>query len=399
MFPKADELLRPSLVIAHLAIRAYQKDIINLVCTSINARVNELKLSDDPTERQQGIVLQRDLKSWKSLPQPLHYDAILDLIRIVSPGSIKLPPASTATLNMDDFVHDLIHAGQQERIRGAPFIQKGQFQHVLPSAIKHLSSQASAFLVDSDTHPEQHAASCLKTVMLAIGIHAVPWTPPVVGPGRPISSPSITAWAMFGGLRINSNAIPAPSFRPAERHQAAMEEALEQSKDEDPNAPWTILPVKMRHLRKFLNRRVLPTDFTHPDIRSEGPETRYVRETYDYAAERLDLSNPLHHLAFLLGVIYSKLCPNVFTELPRDDFSSDALKKDEKSAREYLNSIPWTNRIAAGKKGTSRRDLYISMITFYIIAIYDRHSPLIRHHEKHQQFGRAWTEKHSECER
>lgn len=398
LYPKEDELLRPSLVIAHLAILAYQKDIVNLVCTGINLRVNELKNSDDPTKRQQGVSLQKDLKSWKSLSRPLHYEAILNLIRIISPGSIKLPPASPPEVNVDDFVQDLITAGKQGRVRGVPFIHKGQFQYILPSAIEHLSSQVSAILLDpdADSDSDTRAALCFKTAMLTIGINAVPWTPPAAGPGRPFTIPSITAWVMFGGRTIRPIPIAALSFRPAEQHQAAMENALEQRKDADPNAPWAILPVKMRNLHKFLNRRILPSDFTHPDIRSESPETRYVRQTYDYAAKQFDLSNPLHHLALLLGVIYSKLCPNVFTEPPRDDNSSNALMKDEQSAREYLNSIPWSNRMAAGKKGNIRRDLYISMIAFYIVAIYDRNSPLVQHFEKKRQFGRAWTEKHSE---
>jgi len=133
-----------------------------------------------------------------------------------------------------------------------------------------------------------------------------------------------------------------------------------------------------------------------PDFNKEAADSKYVYKTYTFVTENINLSTSLHHLALLLAIIFSKLCPNVFTEATSANLLSPLLASTEESAQQYLNTLPWSNRLAAGKKGNTRRDLYICMVTTYIISLYEPKSPIRLHHDSSGQFGRWWTEKHSE---
>jgi hypothetical protein len=166
---------------------------------------------------------------------------------------------------------------------------------------------------------------------------------------------------------------------------------MEHIQHADANAPWNAVPIKVSDLHRYLNRQVLPSDFKLPELPSAGP----VKETYQQVLQTIQLSERLPRLALLVAILFSKLCPNVFTQTSGVDADSSALASTNESAREFLNNLPWSSRLGSGKKGTRQRSIYIAMVTVYIVAMYDPQSPIRVQHEQSGSFGSSWTEKHS----
>jgi hypothetical protein len=127
---------------------------------------------------------------------------------------------------------------------------------------------------------------------------------------------------------------------------------LECTQNADGHALWTAESIKLHSLHKVLNWYILPDDFNFPEFEGER-DAKFVKETYVYVIENINLNLPLHHLALILGIIFSKLCPNVFTEATALIFSSPQLTSSPDSAHQFLNKIPWSSHQAAEKKGNT----------------------------------------------
>jgi hypothetical protein len=394
LYAKSDTLLRPSLVIAHLVLELYIGDVKQLISSGVNKKVEELQEDlDDPNSKGVARMLKADLKTWLQLKHPLSYENGTRLIRVVNHTGMSLPPASETQLSLDEFCRNLVQLGKRflsggTRVNGAPFVARGQFQHVLPLAIERLSK----FATQLDREAESHAIEVFRQVFISLKINLLPWSPPRRGTaGRPADNVVWDAWVQFGGTAEEiRTAVP---LRPSEAMAVARKKVMREMQNNDPNSSWTATGIKIQDLANYLNRRTLPADFTFPMFNSDSG-TEYVVDTYQYIKSRINLGKPLHHLALLIAIIFSKLCPNVFTDKPNPVPS--VISQSEEAARQYLSTLKWTNRVAA-KRGNTRRDLYICMVMVFILALYDQKSPLRQYYASHKVFGKAWNDKHSEC--
>jgi hypothetical protein len=141
-------------------------------------------------------------------------------------------------------------------------------------------------------------------------------------------------------------------------------------------------------MRKILKRTNLPTDFK---IYPSG--IPYVDDTCEWVKNNYNGSNPLHHLALLAAVIVAtSIIP--FHHLPPDAESRLKHIKGEKEVRRALMNTGWESK---GTRGMSDKSIFVSMITTYIIALYEPQSPLRKNMllNPKKGLGNTWTTKYS----
>jgi hypothetical protein len=156
----------------------------------------------------------------------------------------------------------------------------------------------------------------------------------------------------------------------------------------DCTAPWTAADKDLLSIKECLNRTLLPDDFEPPsDSREE-----YVNLTYKFVEENYTGTKPIHHLALLVSIIVaSAIIPKIFPpqKLRNLFLSADSHAK----VRAIYDDMDWVER---NKKGMTDKSIFISMITTFIIAIYEPKSPLMKHmlSSKTRGLGNAWTDKY-----
>lgn len=386
LYPNEDMSLRPSLVVAHLAFEFYIADMVQLINDGATAAITSLKASNNPVERQAAEKQQADLNVWLKEDQPFNYDNYLPLCRAISTTITRLPPASEVRLVMKQFMTLLVTASKQKPKNTVPFIKGGYFQHVLPIAIKTMEQLAQAAGLDV----EEHVVHALSHAWKAFNIHAIPWTPPRpanITRGAQQSVIVYNAFINFGAVQVRTI---TNWFRPEERRNAEMEANRDKTMASDADAPWIAGEVKLQDLKNILNRHHLPDDFKNPEF-NKSSEAVYVEETYRFVRNVFDAAHPLHHLALIAGIVFSRITPNVFVEKPTSVSPRQLATHD--STAQYLKSLPWVNK---KKKGLAQRDIFITMIMTLIIGLYEPTSPLRSHISKSPKkgLGTLWTDKH-----
>jgi len=110
------------------------------------------------------------LEKWTKLRYPLDYDNSVLLVQTINPSRTVLPKASVNQLNLNDFITTIINIKNKPQLSGLAFITKGQFQHVLPFALKKILQ----FEKDLQRNENHHAADTFHTVILASHINMLP---------------------------------------------------------------------------------------------------------------------------------------------------------------------------------------------------------------------------------
>jgi hypothetical protein len=157
----------------------------------------------------------------------------------------------------------------------------------------------------------------------------------------------------------------------------------------DSNAPWVANTLTLKTLRSVLNRTNLPMDFVRPSPTGVA----YVDDTYTWVKDNYTGTNPIHHLALLVAVIVStSLLPYLYPPANARSILMNA--SDPKKVRKAYNDMEWTSR---GTRGMTDKSIFVSMITTFIIAIYEPRSPLRVKMlvAPHKGLGDPWTKKYS----
>jgi hypothetical protein len=384
LFPQEDPVLRAALVIANISLEFYFSDIKLFVISSVKADINTLIESDDPLDHQLAKQRQKDLKHWQDFDHPLSYRHYLDLCRIINPSGTSLPPSSAGQLVLKSFCASLVDLGRARKKHGAPFIKDGSFQSVLPCAIKRLTTYA----IRLGASPKPYITDVFLRCWRVHHANFIPWSPvhDNTRSGRPITTVVYNAWASFGGVTLDINPT---SLRPNEARNVATIANRDKALEDDADSPWTTGDLKIQDIHTILNRRVNPDDLKQPSFPTNAPIT-YVEKTYTHVRLHLSPEKPLHQLALIIAIVFSKLAPTLFTKKPSIPNSNALLNYS--STKEYLDTLPWQARSG---KGITQRSLLVTMVTTYIIALYDDFSPLREYFDIHKQLGSPWTEKHS----
>jgi hypothetical protein len=370
--------LRCGLSIANVVLSMYEREAVDFVKGSVMDEIARLKASNDGVQKLAATELAKELKKWRKLEHPLCWDSYHNIRRMVDPSSGKLPPcAGPANLSRVGFVKLLIAHANKGTKTGPPFLPQGKLQHILATAMDILNLVAQQQRIDL----VEWAPALFVRVLNLRNIDLLPWTP-IPAPGEAQSrTVSYKAWLSFAE---NPTDAPLGDLRPQEKILVEAEKNQAKARLRDPGAKWDQVGILLQDLGPYLNRIILPEDF----IEQPGAEDHLVRDTYRYVIDNINLNNPIHHLALIAGIVFSRLAPNLFTARP-DILGSELQNAQETHA--YLWGLPWSTRRT---KGVSAQDILASMFTVYMLAYYDVRSPLMQHWRVHSNQGR-WADKHS----
>ena len=313
------------------------------------------------------------------------------LIRAVAPNedTIKegFPNWSQNSFAPLEFIDDLFNMSRPlNPIQPtAPVLQTGSFLPVLK--IAHTSILTLFNDRDLPSH-QRFLKRVLSEALRVFHVHFYPFHLPnsrVVG--SPFRKPVFNSWANLGS-RDPVRQIPLEDLT-SDTHILPESVASKKAIANDCNAEWYIKSISLKNLKKVLNKTSLPKDFG----KVSPSEAKYVNETYEWVICHYIGTDPLHHLALIVAIIVaSTLLPNLFIPTNCKQLFKNA--QSPSAVRNVYNSLGWLSK---NKRGMKRRDIFVAMFTTFIIAIYDKTSPLRVHMEshKHQGLGDAWTAKHS----
>jgi len=325
------------------------------------------------------------LRQWCKAEHPLDYFNYKVLSQTIDSDAAGLPGSAQPHLGVDFFIDTLVEIGLtkplSKRTTMAPFIPEGSLQSVLHFALSKMKqytrvNDRKGFIIDT-----------MNKVWPQMRISFIPWIPKPSHNsnrrGRPSQQVAWYAWSTF--------TVSKPPQHLEWDQAAALEKSQLEASAADPFAHWAAANITIQDMSRMLKCRVLPDDWTIPKFSINHPADAYVQKTYEFVMNIMDLEEPLHHLALIMGIIFSKLAPDVYLQKPESLDNQNTIVS-EREVERYLDRCKWTGR--HGKRGATNGDLYVAMVTTYIIAIYDARSPLRQYFAQHNSFGSAWQSKH-----
>jgi hypothetical protein len=374
---------RASRYLATIIFEIYIKDVVQFVKSKVSQVLLDLGKSEDKAERLDATNRAKFLRQWCKAENPLDYLNYKVLCQTIDSDAAGLPRSSQPHLGVELFIDTLVEIGWtkplSKRTSIAPFVPEGSLQSVLHFALSKMKqytrvTDRKGFIVDT-----------MNKVWPHMRISFIPWIPKSSNNrhGRPSQQVAWYAWSTF--------TVSKPPQHLEWDQAAALEESQLEASSADPYAHWAAADITIQGMSRMLKCRVLPDDWTTPKFSMNNPADAYVQKTYEFVMNTLDLEEPLHHLALIIGVIFSKLAPDVYLQKPENLCNQNDMVS-RREVKKYLDRCKWTGR--HGKRGAANGDVYVAMVTTYIIAIYDPRSPLRQYFAQHNSFGSAWQSKH-----
>jgi hypothetical protein len=343
------------------------------------------------------------LKKWLSSSSPLDYgddgpsSTFLNLSQAIAhsekESSSGLPHLSDNPLAPSSLVTLLIAMSRPDApsYPSAPVLSRGAFLPLLKLAHRHITSLANS---SNKKAQDDFLSDIFLRAIDLFKVRFVPYHKPLSlshTRGRPAKSPLFDSWAQLSEWDSRKHVLLASRLHPPPSpplHSASA--ALHSAIAVDSNVPWSTEKLTLSTLHTILNKSNLPSNYTLP---SSTPHA-YVDETYSWVKHAYNSSNRLHHLALITGIITSLLLPNLFVPTDTRPFKSlfqDAHTPDQ--VHRLYNTIPWVSR---QRNGMVSKPVFVSMVTTFIIALYEHDSPLrlsMKSSKKHG-LGDKWTSKH-----
>jgi hypothetical protein len=339
------------------------------------------------------------LKKWLKSSRPLAYgegagnETFILLLRAVAEDEIAtykgLNGWEMNARTPFDLVDSLIDMSkpQDPKPPSAPVLKDGAFLPVLKVAHSAISDIAKP------DHPDSRLAFLNKMLLLALTVFDVKFVPshlPQTGArGGQFVLPVYDHWGHLGVKHSTSPALLLPdpdvSFASLVEPETV---AYNIAVASDCTAPWETSSLDLYSMKDYLNRTTLPSDFPPPS-RSTEP---YVNDTFTWVKQHYDGTKHHHHLALLVGIIVANsMIPNIF--IPKGLRESFSSADSPNQVRAVYSTIGWESR---AKKGVAFKPLFVSMVTTFIVALYEQESPLMRHvtASKKGGLGDPWTDKY-----
>ncbi|KAI6038200.1 hypothetical protein EDC04DRAFT_2896706 [Pisolithus marmoratus] len=388
----SDHPSRLSLYIFHLSFRVYEEDVRSMVRDQVMISAGEVDDDDDPhaaTVRTERLTA---LEAWLSLKSK-HFgytqSAHTNLVRTitVNPDDLihGLPMSTLSPKSPMWFAKQLVAAAASPTTK-APFINGGGAHAVMRVAVHEVGKCLDGGQCDL----EQLICQTIVTVITQRGIMHVPWARNAIsGRGRPPTRVVHNVWVNLGGRPETSGMALTNIAGPSQRRGNDAAQSTIRAALTDCRAPWTASTMRIQDLHQIINRTILPDDWRLSDA-SSATDAGYVRDTYVWVRNRYNGSNPVHQTAILLSIIFCAMLPNInHGDPPRNNTSLQSTDAFTKSVR----ASPW---LSPGKrKGLSARPPFITMMSTFIIAMYEPDSPLRTHIQSNNgALGQPWTKKH-----
>ncbi|KAG2738230.1 hypothetical protein P692DRAFT_20882808 [Suillus brevipes Sb2] len=390
---------RHCIVIALVALRSYIADVKALVATAIKKECStdgkDVDLDVDHPGSNRDTDRLKSLQKWLACDHPLGYKdkAYEHLLRavVVDPNDFSdgLPNSSKEKLSVHDFAVRICAMTRVESPASvaAPLILTAPSTAVFRMAYARMLKYA----------PQNSPAAAEKCIQRAyiiaannLQIQHIPWHgTSLTTRNRPTRKAVYNSWVNLGKASILDPAS-STAARNASHPVDMAAEAAKKAQASDARAPWAVESITLQSLPDFFARDCPPDEFTLDNI--ECSSDSIIMEIYEWVFANFDREKPLHKIALLAGIYFSQLLPDVFWDIK--DKPSPHHMIGERAATNAIRAMPWKpNR--GTRKGSTWKAQFISMVPAYIIAVYERDSPLRTYFSKKKAFPGPWNAKNS----
>ncbi|KAG2335563.1 hypothetical protein BDR05DRAFT_1006676 [Suillus weaverae] len=391
-FMQYDQDLRHAIIIAVVACQSYIADIKTLVTVGITKICTDLESQDTHSSSLEAKIRSLNLKKWLACKHPLSYidRAFEYLLRAVVSDSgdysLGLPNPTQEKLSIHDFAKLLVNMSRPTNPVpvAAPLISNSSSPMVFRVALIYMSKFVPRHSPNAAT---QFLHNAFIIAANHLHINNIPWHL-AGGRGRRHSKPHFESWINLG----KATQLPTVQSLASQTKNGAAE-ASQRAQASDTRAAWAACSITLQSLPDFLSRTVPPDEFCMDSVtldKSDGKDS-IVHKTYQWAFAEFDMSRPLHQLAILVGVYVSKLIPDLFYDM--DDRPDHESYRTMFAFTKAVREMPWISN--SRRKGCKIAAQFVAMVPVYIMAVFDRSSPLHDHFERTKTFPTAWTKKHS----
>lgn len=372
-----DDILRLACYAAEVALRSLVSDVTTLVQTELMEKLAPVISEDGP---EAGIAVRRKqaLITWLKSKSPLSLDNdalphLIEAIVVPLDGEMILKKSNPATTPLIQFVDDVVaHCKKDRPRRRPPFIADGQFLHVARAAICEVTAFAQRHGLKKEdvvnVVRQGFVAACRK-----LKIHQVPWSIPANGrAGAPSTRVTHDVWMDLCAKNPKgppmSAAILAHSRMPAALARRASQKIIASA----PTGEWRVAEVTLKKFHTVLHKTVLPQELLVLGPEEHGVDD-YIREAFNHARTSYNPENPAHFLAIIASIACAGLLPAIFAH--EEDLGSSVPSPPHYKA--YLQELDWVAKPHRnGGKGVTDKELFMRVLTWYILCFYDDESPI-----------------------
>ena len=386
-----DTSIRQAVIIADIALNVYISDTKIMVTSGINEDLKVDRYAEDidnvsPKERL------RFLKKWNKAENPFSYEGgtFQHLVRAISTTrediALGLPHMENQKISLHEFAQMLFSMAKPINPAPikAPILRKSGFLPVLQVAIKFIQR-----LWSNNSGSDGFAVHVLRIAADANSIRFIPWhLPPTQAPGRPSTNPTWKSWMQLGKADLQDKRFSTSN--PFEQSTQDALSALKKAKADDTNVEWSSTDLALAELKLAFSRSKLPEDWYTPS----DTLSPCILETYAWFKSIYDCQKPLHQLAIMIGIIVSRCLPNIFA--PKEIAKKLAQANDRHTTATIARNSPWIPK--QGRRGMAEKGTFVAMVATYLVAIYDKTSPLRQYAENNNNSFGPWSTKHSKYE-
>ncbi|KAG2147970.1 hypothetical protein DEU56DRAFT_753232 [Suillus clintonianus] len=314
-----------------------------------------------------------NLKKWMACQHPLsyYYKAFKYLLHSIigdpTEHRLSLPNPTKEKLSIHDFTKLLVNTSQNTSpvAVAATLLSTVSVPTVFQVALRYMYKFVPC---DSNEVANMLLQNALIIAANHLHINNIPWHLPG-GHGCQYCKPHFESWINLGKA---SQSLPETQFG-----SQTIDAATEAS-------------------QYFLSCAIPPEEFCMDNIRLDKsePKDSMVQQTYQWAFAEFNMVKPLHQLALLVGMYVSKLIPDLFYDTdncPDHDVYSTIFAFTKVVCR-----VPWMANTS--HKGCKTAAQFVMMVMVYILASFNRSSPLQCHFDWAKLFPTPWDMKHSHKE-
>ncbi|KAI0767871.1 hypothetical protein C8Q74DRAFT_1204035 [Fomes fomentarius] len=395
--PHADDRAR-LITIVSVAVEAFIQDVQQFVTDEFHKATADIT-ADEALATPHYRTRLAELQAWRAQEHPLSYgdphaSNLSRLSLIIHPTrqaavSFGLPHSHIERCSPAQFAKRIytMAISENARSRRAPFCKDGAFWPVIRTAV------AESFIILPTASEKDRATEFQAAIVSAVKQYAINFFPDASTPGA--HNPSFTTWTRLDlpnhAPHLLSTAQPTLEQRQANQ----MTQNAQQVMEHDPHAPWCTSDVTLSRYHLFMNREVLPDDFS---VRPAHPEATggLTLQSYQWAETWLHnhitdwRSRLAQHLAFL----HSRISPNIgYAQEDVPVVSQSILPSSTPQERvDQVRKLGWAIKV---QSGVSPSHYFSQALVFYLCWIHDG-SPLRKALGTSDPGLSAWLSKHTQ---
>lgn len=357
----------------------YQTGVVELVKTHVLKDTAHRNLARSPSMTAEEILRQNSRRDyvtrWTTVKRPLSYEpGAYDFLaralqKDMHTAILGLPWASPRYVDMKLFGKLIYNMGKPKNPTKStsPLLKNGHMQAYLRVAIAMFSTRIGTHLPPNKLVIDIWSGY-IRIAADHLGI--------CFGPGSVGTGPvTLTMWTSFGAEPEHTT-IPRRLLNNQEALDLDLEESRQRAMIKDVRATWSLEDTPLRDLHCRLNQIVFPDEWD-PEKANLGINDNIIRSTYLWVNNNFDWGNPVHHLAFITAIIFSKALPDVaYPAGAPPDLILDPSYSTETKKLLISRSIAGLSWNTPPGRGLSDHIQIVVMFTTTFIAYHDAKSPL-----------------------